>query len=192
MGAVGARMTMEQRLRRVGFRPEHARRLLELQPLMHPLAHEMALAFYDHLGQDPETRRILWDEPGRVERLYGSFEGWYRELFDGVYDDGYARRRWRVGVVHARYGVPLSTLIPAIGQVYSLALEHMLAVLRPVELPSALEALGKVLTLDTTLMAESYEEATAAGHEEGARSTQLGAERLMAAWRSGTGGRAAR
>jgi hypothetical protein len=187
MGAVGERMTMEQRLRRVGFRAEHARRLIELRPLMHPLAHEMALAFYDHLGQDPETRRILWDEPGRVERLYGSFEGWYRELFDGAYDDDYARRRWRVGVVHARYGVPLSTLIPAIGQVYSLALEHLLAVLRPVELPGALEALGKVLTLDTTLMAESYEQATAAAHEAGAQMTRRGAERLLEEWRSGSG-----
>ena len=191
MGPVKARTTMEQRLQRVGFRPEHARRLVELRPLMHPLAHEMALAFYDHLAQDPETRSLLWDEPGRVERLYESFEHWYRELFDGVYDEDYALRRWRVGIVHARFGVPLSTLVPAIGQVYSLALEHLLAVLRPVELPGALEALGKVLTLDTTLMAESYEQAMVAGHAESTRNTRAGAERLLAEWGSGAG-RAAR
>ncbi len=187
MGAVDARLTMEQRLRRVGFRPEHANRLLELRPIMHPLAHEIALALYDHLGQDPETRRILWDEPGRVERLYGSFERWYRELFDGVYDEGYARRRWRVGAVHARYGVLLSALVPAIGQVYSLSLEHLLAALRPPELPCALEALGKVLTLDTTLMAESYEKTAGDGHQDAARASRKDTERVLAVWRSGAG-----
>ncbi|WP_456447791.1 protoglobin domain-containing protein [Oceanithermus sp.] len=187
MGAVTGSDAVERRLRRVGFGPEHAERLLELKPIMHPLAHEMALAFYDHLGQDPETRRILWGEPGRVERLYESFEGWYRELFEGVYDADYAAKRLRVGMVHARYGVPLSSLIPAIGQVYSLALEHLLVALRPVELPSALEALGKVLTLDTTLMAESYERAVAAGVEGGEQATRRGAARILTLARSGAG-----
>jgi len=176
---VDVTVTMEQRLRRVGFRREHAARLLELQPVMHPLAHEMALSFYDHLGRDQETRRILWGEPGRVERLYGSFENWYRELFDGRYDEDYAMRRRRVGIVHARYGVLLSVLVPAIGQVHSLALEHMLAVLKPLELPGSLEAVNKVLTLDTALIAESYEQATAAGLNEDVQVTKLGAERLL-------------
>ncbi len=163
MGAVGGPVAMETQLKRVGLRPEHAERLRSLRPLMDPLAYEMALAFYDHLGQDPHTRAILWSEPGRVERLYKSFEAWYRELFSGDYDDAYAKRRWRVGEVHARFGVPLSLLLPAIGQVYSLALEHLYATLRPGDLPGALEALGKVLTLDITLMALSYEGAQADG-----------------------------
>ena len=163
MGAVAGPVSIEAHLRRVGLRPEHAKRLRSLQPLMDPLAYEMALAFYDHLGQDPHTRAILWSEAGRVERLYKSFETWYRELFSGNYDDAYAVRRWRVGKVHARFGVPLSLLTPAIGQVYSLALEHLLSTLRPGDLPGALDALGKVLTLDITLMAVSYEVLQAAG-----------------------------
>ncbi|WP_457628550.1 protoglobin domain-containing protein [Oceanithermus sp.] len=169
-------------LARVGFRPEHAEQLVHLRPLMHPLAHEMALAFYDHLGQDPSTRALLWKEPGRVERLYGNFEQWYRQLFDGVYDEAYAETRWRIGVVHARYGVRTSALILAVGQVYALALEHLLFALRPLDLPPALEALNRVLTLDTTLMAESYELATAAGLEHGAdweTAPQRGAEWLL-------------
>jgi len=76
---------------------------------------------------------------------------------------------------------------PAIGLVHSLALEHLLAVLRPVKL----EALGKVLTLDATLMAASYEQAMVAGHAESSRNTRAEAERLLGEWGSGAG-RAAR
>jgi len=174
---------IETLLKRIGFGPHHAERLRSLRPLMHPLAHEVALAFYDYLGQDPETRALLWGEPGRVERLYENFEHWYRQLFEGVYDEAYAESRWRIGVVHARFGVRLSSLIPAMGRVYALALEHMLSALRPLDLPPALEALNMVLTLDTTLLAESYELALTLGLEAGAdRATaaQRGAERLLA------------
>jgi len=176
-------LPIEALLDRVGMEPHHVEQIKKIEDVMTPLAHEMALGFYDYLGRDPRSRALLWSEPGRVERLYGAFEVWYREMFAGVYDEEYAEKRWRIGIVHARYGVTTSAMIPAIGYIHTLALEHLLSALRPVELPEVLEALTKVLALETTLMAESYEVATAMGLGAGVdwkKAPQRGAEIILA------------
>ncbi len=176
-------LPIEVLLKRVGLEPRHAEQIKQIEHLMTPLAHETALGFYDYLGRDPRARALLWSEPGRVERLYGAFEDWFRSMFAGTYDEDYAEKRWRVGIMHARFGVTTSSLIPAIGFVHSLAMEHLMSVLRPAELPAALEALTKVLALETTLMAESYEVATAMGLGAGVdwkKAPQRGAEMILA------------
>lgn len=92
---------------------------------MVPLAPEVALAFYDYLGRDSELRGILHAVPGRVERLYGTFARWYGELFAGVYDQTYAEGRRRIGLVHAGLGIGPRAMVPAMGVVQELSLEHM-------------------------------------------------------------------
>ena len=99
--------------RRTGFTEAHAALLRELGKVMVPIAHEVALAFYDYLGRDPELGAILHAEPGRVERLYRTFARWYGELFSGVYDRAYAERRRRIGLVaQLGHGEPTEDLVP--------------------------------------------------------------------------------
>jgi len=62
--------------RRTGFTEAHAALLQALGEVMVPIAHEVALAFYDYLGRDPELGAILHAEPGRGERLYRPFARW--------------------------------------------------------------------------------------------------------------------
>lgn len=126
--------------RRTGFLPAHAELLRELGGLMTPLAPEVALAFYDYLGRDEELAAILHAVPGRVERLYGTFARWYGGLFSGVYDRAYAEGRRRIGLVHARLGIGPRAMIPAMGIVQELSLEHMRMALRGHEVYSAVEA----------------------------------------------------
>lgn len=141
---------------RTGFTQQQMRTLRSLEPVASPLASEIALAFYDYLGRDPEMHEILWSVPGRVERLYQSFADWYRELFAGCYDAQYASRRMYIGLVHARVGVRPGHLIPAFGIVQELTLEHLRNVLRGAEILAAISAFEKIITIEIALMQESY------------------------------------
>lgn len=143
-------------VRRTGLTEQHVQTLRSLEPIAGPLAPEVALAFYDYLGRDPEMHEILWSVPGRVERLYRSFAVWYRELFSGQYDDGYARRRIQIGLVHARVGVRPGHFIPAVGIVQELTLEHLRNAIRGADILSAITAFEKIMAIEIALMQESY------------------------------------
>lgn len=143
-------------IRRTGFAQQHVQALRGLEPIAAPLAPEIALAFYDYLGRDPEMHKILWSVPGRVERLYQSFASWYRELFSGNYDVAYATRRIHVGWVHAHVGVRPGHFIPAVGIVQELTLEHLRNALRGAEIFIAISAFEKIMAIEIALMQESY------------------------------------
>lgn len=147
---------LETLQRRTGFTTDHARTLAGLSGVMAPLAPELALAFYDYLGRDGEMREILWAEPGRVERLYGSFSRWYEGLFSGIYNAEYAQSRYRVGLIHARLGIRPSFMIPAMGVVQELSLEHLRMALRQTDMLPAIIAFEKIVAIELALIEESF------------------------------------
>lgn len=161
-------LLLETLKRRTGLDQGHVRVLTELGGYMSPLAAEVALAFYDYLGRDPEMREILWASPGRVERLYGSFATWYRELFSGVYDAAYAHRRYRIGLVHAHIGIAPSHMVPAMGIVQEISLEHMRTALLTGDVFPAVEAFEKIISIEIALIDESYLAALEVGFKQGA------------------------
>ncbi|GAB5603760.1 protoglobin domain-containing protein [Thermus sp. FJN-A] len=169
--------------RRTGFTETHALLLKRLGEVMVPIAPEVALAFYDYLGRDPELAEILHAVPGRVERLYGTFARWYGELFAGTYDRAYAERRRRIGLVHARLGIGPRAMIPAMGIVQELSLEHLRTALRGSEVFSAVEAFEKIVALEIGLIEESYLEALSLGlslgHQDLGRALAEGAAALL-------------
>lgn len=157
--------------------------LRELGVLMIPLAPEVALAFYDYLGRDEELGAILHAVPGRVERLYGTFARWYGELFAGTYDRAYAEGRRRTGLVHARLGIGPRAMVPAMGIVQELSLEHMRSVLRGPEIYGAVGAFEKIIAIEVALIEESYLEALslglALGHRDLKDALAQGAKALL-------------
>lgn len=163
---------LEKLLARTGLGELHIATLRKLEAVMGPLASEVALAFYDYLGRDPEMREILWAVPGRVERLYGSFARWYRELFSGCYDVSYSAQRIRIGLIHAAVGVKPSFIMPAMGIVQELSLEHMRDSLRGGELLAGTEALQKILAIDLALLQEGYNAALEEGFRMGMGASQ--------------------
>lgn len=169
--------------RRTGFTQTHAAILKELGEVMAPIAPEVALAFYDYLGRDEELSSILHAVPGRVERLYGTFAAWYRELFSGTYDRAYAERRRRIGLVHARLGIGPRAMVPAMGLVQELSLEHLRSALRGLEVFSAVEAFEKILAIEVALVEESYLEALSRGlllgHRDVGEALKEGAKALL-------------
>lgn len=170
--------------RRTGFLPAHAEVLKGLGSLMTPLGPEVALAFYDYLGRDEELSAILHAVPGRVERLYGTFARWYGGLFSGVYDRAYAEGRRRIGPVHARLGIGPRAMIPAMGLVQELSLEHLRSALRGPEVFPAVEAFEKIIAIEVALIEESYLEALSTGlslgHRDLEKALMAGAAELLA------------
>lgn len=152
---------------RTGLLEQHVQSLRRLEPLLAPMASEIALAFYDYLGRDEEMRAILWEVPGRVERLYQSFADWYRSLFCGQYDEEYAEKRARIGLVHAAVGVKPSFIMPAFGIVQELSLEHLRNSLRAPEIFGAMEAFEKIMAIEAALMQDSYMQAMEYGYRLG-------------------------
>jgi hypothetical protein len=179
---MNASALLETLIRRTGLEAAHIHTLQRLESRMTPIAPEVALAFYDYLGRDPEMHTILWAVPGRVERLYGKFADWYREIFTGRYDAEYAEKRKRVGLVHAMVGIKPSFIMPAMGIVQELSLEHLRNCLRGPEVFSAVEAFEKIMAIESALMQESYMMALEQGLRTGAsqlEALQLGARELL-------------
>lgn len=167
MSLMDAGTLLEVLLRRTGLMEQHAQTLCKLEPLMAPMASEIALAFYDYLGRDEEMRAILWGSPGRVERLYQSFADWYRELFCGAYNQAYAEKRVRIGLVHAAVGVKPSFIMPAFGIVQELSLEHLRNTIRSAEIFKAVEAFEKIMAVEAAIMQDSYMQAMEFGYRLG-------------------------
>ncbi len=169
--------------KRTRFQSCHEVTLQELSKTMCPIAQEVALAFYDYLGLDEETHRLIWAVPGRVERLYTTFANWYQELFSGCYDAAYAKRRFRIGLVHARFGIGPRYLIPAMGIVQELSLEHLSEVLKLHQTLEAVKAFEKIITIEIALIEESYlaalEHGLSLGHNNIPSALKRGATALL-------------
>jgi hypothetical protein len=153
---VDAKKLLDLLKTRVGLEKRHEETLHALGDTMIPLSQEVALAFYDYLGRDEEMHALIWAVPGRVERLYGAFATWYREMFSGLYDEAYALRRMRIGWVHARLGVGPRHIIPAMGVVQELSLEHLAEVMPNHGLLKAVASLQKIIAIEISLIEESY------------------------------------
>lgn len=167
-----AKVLLDKLIYRTGLLEQHIQMLTRLEPLMSPMASEIALAFYDYLGRDEEMRTILWDSPGRVERLYLSFSDWYRGLFCGCYDEEYAEKRARIGLVHAAIGVKPSFIMPAFGIVQELSLEHLRNSIRSPDIFNAVEAFEKIMAIEAAIMQDRYMQAMEFGYRMGVAADQ--------------------
>lgn len=110
-------------------------------------------AFYARLLAHANTAEYLQHAP--MERLHGMVAQWFTELFSGVYDSAYVRRRLKIGAVHVQIGLPVR---------YPLAMLDVVlpageAVARQSPAPEqALAAFRKLLALDVAVFNQAYED----------------------------------
>ncbi|NJP04474.1 MAG: Globin-coupled histidine kinase [Chloroflexaceae bacterium] len=117
------------------------------------LAPEMTKAFYGRLFQHTNTAEYL--EGISMDRLNSMLATWFIELFNGVYDEDYARRRINIGRIHVRIGLPLR---------YPLAMMDVIMVFgeqvaHQSDQPDvAMTAFRKALALDVAIFNQAYED----------------------------------
>ena len=131
--------------------------LKSLQPLMARHVDELVAAFYRHLLQFAETRRLLSDEL-IASRLKEAQKRYLLSLVTGPYDERYQEDRLRIGQVHDRIGLTPQWYLGA----YALYLNLIRPLIfeefrgRPAQIQAVLSALTKVMFLDIQLAIEAY------------------------------------
>lgn len=117
------------------------------------VAPTMTREFYERLFAHNETAEYLKD--AAMDRLHAMVGTWFEELFSGVYDETYTRKRLKIGQIHVRVGLPVRyplAMLDIIGRYGEL-------VARQSEQPDhAVEAFRKVLALDIAVFNQAYED----------------------------------
>jgi PAS domain S-box-containing protein len=131
--------------------------LKSLQPMMARHVDELVDAFYRHLLQFPETRRLLSDEL-IATRLKDAQKRYLISLVTGPYDERYRDDRIRIGQVHDRIGLTPQWYLGA----YALYLNLLHPLIfreyrtRLTQCQFLRIALTKVVFLDIQLAIEAY------------------------------------
>ena len=143
----------------IGFDERDAANLKALGKPAAPLIPRVVDRFYEVLLGHPEARTVLTGEE-QVQRLMTFFAEWLRRLFSGTYDQGYCESRSRIGQVHVRVGLP-QRYMPLAIDVVRVELSRGLRRANIDHIDEKLESLLKLLTLDLTIMLDSYQESYA-------------------------------
>ncbi|MCO4748115.1 MAG: STAS domain-containing protein [Proteobacteria bacterium] len=109
-------------------------------------------SFYRWLREQPEYEEFIEDE-ATEQRLRGLHERHVRSMAAGVFDDAYFEARDRVGVVHARIGLPLHSYLGAMNH---LTMDMLAQVPAGEDQARILTAITKVGHLDTAVIALAY------------------------------------
>jgi signal transduction histidine kinase len=137
--------------------PEEERLLPQLHPLITRHMDELVKAFYRHLLQFDETRRLLSDEM-ITNRLLDAQRNYLLELVGGSYGAEYQERRLKIGQVHERIGLTPQWYLGA----YQLYLSLICSIMveeykdRPNQLHDLSQAFLKVVFLDIGLALDAY------------------------------------
>ena len=136
---------------------EEERLLPQLHPLITRHMDELVKAFYRHLLQFDETRRLLSDEI-ITNRLLAAQRTYLLELVGGSYGAEYQERRLKIGQVHERIGLTPQWYLGAyqlyLSLIFSLMDEEYKG--RPKQLHDLSQAFLKVVFLDIGLALDAY------------------------------------
>jgi hypothetical protein len=121
------------------------------------IAPDMADRFYGYLDKDQEMSAILNETEGRIHRLRETFIAWFHEMFTGIdgWDCDYAKRRWKIGLVHVRLGIGPQHVVPAMATVVEAVNQRTRTEDKPQELH---RALAKICMIDLTFIEQAYTE----------------------------------
>lgn len=177
------------------FSDKDAATLKTLGPLLIPHTAAMAQIFYDALDRIPDAKAILDADADRRSKLHATLSTWYSEIFAGEYGSAYAQRRWIIGLVHVKIGIPPKFVVGSVKNVYVFSARKL------GEMESQLTgsladnciSLSKMLGTDLAFIEQSYAQSTsrAMAIEVGAsealfkRFASKGAEELLTEARAG-------
>ncbi|MEX3623794.1 protoglobin domain-containing protein [Viridibacillus arvi] len=133
--------------------------------------------FYNTLVEEPSLVNII-NSNSSIERLKGTLRKHISEMFDGVINQEYVRKRYKIAYIHAKIGLK--------SKWYMCAFQNLLASLNqivydnvPIEKEAFMinQSLTKLLNLEQQIVLETYDEQIEKKKEEiRERSIQLGEE----------------
>jgi signal transduction histidine kinase len=148
----------EELKRYVRFGDEDGAALRALHLAAAPCFEAIAETFYERILTHEEARKALVGGESRVGQLKITLIDWLDTLLRGPWDEAYWRRRYQIGRVHVRIGLPQHYMFGAMN-----VLREELGRIAwsrfhpdPDELERVREALGKILDLELAIMLTTY------------------------------------
>jgi signal transduction histidine kinase len=146
----------EELQRYVHFDETDGARLRAFRPLARPHFQEIAEAFYDRILSHEAASKVLHGGESQVGQLKVSLVAWMDELLSGPWDETYWQRRYLIGRVHVRIGMPQHYMFGAM----NVLRERLDQVARQRVPGASLEptrgAVGKILDLELAIMLHTY------------------------------------
>lgn len=144
------------RLAYLEFGEEDRRALGELREALSAHLSDLVAEWHAFLQHQPETAALLSGE-GVRRHLEAVQIRYFRTLLEANHDASYYRDRLHIGAVHERVGLEPGLYLGAYRKLQALIRSHLLRVGVPPELRNRwLEALEKVICLDSQLALEAY------------------------------------
>jgi signal transduction histidine kinase len=148
----------EELKRYVAFCEADERALRALHDAAAPRFEAVADVFYRRILSHEEARTVLVGGESRVGHLKVTLVAWLDTLLAGPWDEAYWQRRYAIGRVHVRIGLPQHYMFGAMnvirGELATIAYERFHG--DPPQLQQVRNALGKVLDLELAVMLHTY------------------------------------
>lgn len=147
----------KRRLAFLDIGPEDEALLSELRSFAEVHVDELVEAFYAHLWNFEETRRILGDD-ARVTRLKRKQRAYFLRMLEGQYDAEYFESRLRVGDAHQRINLEPRWYFGTFHLYLRLLIDKLTVEYagNPLRLVAITSSLNKVLSLDMSLAIDAY------------------------------------
>jgi len=141
----------------VGFSEQDAENLRTLRPQAECLIPGVVESFYKVIMSDNGASKVLAGDEALLARLKGSLSRWCAELFCGNYDNAYYMSQYQVGRAHVEVKLP-QQYMPLAMEVVRIELRDRLLATCGESVRPQIASLEKLLTLDLTIMLDSYKE----------------------------------
>jgi hypothetical protein len=113
----------------------------------------MTRMFYDRLFKHENTTEYF--QGVSMDRLHSMVADWFVELFNGTYDEEYAKKRLGIGKIHVKIGLPVRYPLAMLDVVMPFG-EQIVA--KSAQPAVAATAFRKVLSLDVAIFNQAYED----------------------------------
>jgi signal transduction histidine kinase len=148
----------EELKRYIRFGEQDERSLRSLHAAAAPEFERVASVFYDRILTHEEARTALVGGESRVGHLKVTLRAWLDTLLSGPWDEAYWQRRYAIGRVHVRIGLPQHYMFGAMnvvrGELAQIAWERFHS--EDDQLERVRNALGKILDLELAIMLHTY------------------------------------
>jgi len=136
----------------MGLSDEEKALLGSLQEQARSTAPKMTNAFYARLTKHQNTNEFL--QGITTERMNAMLGDWFIELFNGTYNEEYARGRMKIGRIHVEIGLPVRYPLAMLDVILLYGEEVARQSSQP---EKAVTAFRKLLALDVAVFNQAYE-----------------------------------
>lgn len=140
---------------------EDKENILKINPLINQNIDFLMDRLHEHLMEFKETKDILLEKPGRVERLKYMQTGYFKELFSLKYDEDYLAGRLNLGLTHLNINIPTNLFMSSYSYFLSLLIDFIKEELPKhsfsnSEILNIINSTQKIVNLDMTLVIRAY------------------------------------